>query len=263
MKALVSLLISGALPLLAGEIYRHQDWRDVRPVIQSEVQRLDLTETEVLLRRFCTAGIRHEKFGLKCSTGDLDSAFSDIVDRQFHPQAVVYGHFLSATSEDAVVSGWSAETHPLLWGGTLLLTKRNGGWAPVWYKNSVITHSCEKVMTPGKRELLVCEDRDGGMGHILHYVYNVDLRKPTDRRTSPLVLADSFNNICVGRKQRITSLKWLERDFTLYVTIATPTWRRSARQICAGDPPDGPRPPRIGTLVYQLSDTGFRRVALR
>jgi hypothetical protein len=35
----------------------------------------------------------------------LGRAFSDIVDATFHPEGIIYGHFLSATSEDAVVSG--------------------------------------------------------------------------------------------------------------------------------------------------------------
>lgn len=143
MNAAVGLLICGALPLLKGEVYHHNDWRDVTPVIQSEVQRLDLPEMKVLLDRFCAHGIRHvEKIGAECSTGDLGPAFSDIVDNHFHPVAIIYGHFLSSSSEDAVVSGWSAETHPSLWGGTLLLTRRNGDWTPVWYKSAIITHSC-------------------------------------------------------------------------------------------------------------------------
>lgn len=103
MNAAVGLLICGALPLLKGEIYRHNDWRDVTPVIQSEVQQLDLPKMKVLLGRFCARGLRHvDKIGVRCSTGDLGAAFSDIVENHFYPVAVIYGHFLGSSSEDAV-----------------------------------------------------------------------------------------------------------------------------------------------------------------
>src|SRR5687768_6919689 len=168
--------------------------------------------------------------------------------------AVTYGHFLGSSSEDAVVSGSSAETHPSLWGGTLLLTMRNGDWTPVWYKSGIITHSCQKVTTPSRREMLVCEDRDGGMGHQLHYVYAVDLLKPVDRRVSPLAVADSIKSSCVEHTQQMKSLNWAERDFMLSITIMTPVWRRTSREPCAVDPGDSPRPPRQQTLFFRLVD---------
>jgi hypothetical protein len=250
MKRVLAALIGSALPILAGEPYRHE-WRDITPVIRSEVQKLDLTEMQTLLSN---------NIGLKCSTGTLGQAFSDIVDNHFYPQSVVYGHFLSPGSEDAAVSGWSAETHPSLWGGTLLLTKRNGVWMPEWYKSAIITHSCQKVTTPSRREILVCEDQDGGMGHKLHYVYSVDLLKPMDRRVSPLAVADSFQNACVLRRQQIKSLGWAEGEFRLAITMATPEWRRLSRHTCAGDPLDEPRPPVERTLIFHLNDADFRQV---
>lgn len=48
----VGLIICVALPLLKGEIYRYSDWRDVTPVIQSEVQRLGIPEMKTLLDRY-------------------------------------------------------------------------------------------------------------------------------------------------------------------------------------------------------------------
>ena len=264
LNAAVGLLIWGTLSLLKGEIYRHNDWRDVTPVIQSEVQRLDQQEMRSLLGRFCASGIQQfEKIGVRCSTGDLGAAFSDIVDKHFYPEAVIYGRFLSTSSEDAVVTGSSAETHPSLWGGTLLLTRRHGVWSPVWYKSAVITHSCQKVTTPSRREMLVCEDRDGGMGHQLHYVYAVDLLKLVDRRVSPLAAADLIQSSCVEHTQHLKRLNWDGHNFTLSITMMTPVWRRTSREPCAVDPGDSPRPPRQQTLVYQLVDTGFRRLPLR
>lgn len=87
MNVAVGLPISGVLLLLKAEIYRHNDWRDVAPVIRSEVQRLEVPEMKVLLRQFCANGIRYvEKIGVKCLTADLGAAFSDIVDNQFYPR---------------------------------------------------------------------------------------------------------------------------------------------------------------------------------
>ena len=80
------------------------------------------------------SGVRQARRGRSPHLLDakLGPAFSDIVDPEFHPEGVIYGHFLSATSEDAVVSGWSAETNPYLWNSTLLLTKGSGTWKPLW-----------------------------------------------------------------------------------------------------------------------------------
>lgn len=111
--------------------------------------------------------------------------------------------------------------------------------------------------------MLLCEDRDGGMGHQLHYLYAVDLLNSVDLRVSPLVVADSIKSSCVEQTQQIKSLNWAERDFTLSITMITPVWRRTSREPCAVDPGDSPRPPRQQMLLYRLLDTGFRRLPLR
>ena len=81
--------------------------------IASGVRTLSEAKATAILSDSCTDAMRRvEGIGLTCSTRNLGPAFSDIVDAEFHPEGVIYGHFLSADSEDAVVSGWSAETHP-------------------------------------------------------------------------------------------------------------------------------------------------------
>src|SRR5262245_55892854 len=107
----VVLALALAVPKADG-----REWSRVRPRIASEVRTLSRTDAISVLGNVCVDTIRHvERIGLTCSTRDLGRAFSDIVDGAFHPEGVVYGQFLSANSEDAVVSGWSAETHPDLW----------------------------------------------------------------------------------------------------------------------------------------------------
>ena len=63
---------------------------------------------------------------------------------------------------------WQAvggENHPALRGGTLLPTKDRGGWKPVWYKPGVITRHCRRVFLSTGRQILFCEETDGGMGY--------------------------------------------------------------------------------------------------
>jgi hypothetical protein len=73
--------------------------------------------------------------------------------------AVTRGHFLSPTSEDAVLStddpcGSPAESN----GATILLTRRSQRWKMLWNNWGVNTARCHKVMMRDRREILVCID---------------------------------------------------------------------------------------------------------
>jgi hypothetical protein len=221
---LKSVLAALVLTCAAGRLDGHE-WRRVTPRVESQVQPFQRADAEALLSKFCETSITTVNgIGFTCSTRRLGAAFADIVDDKFHPVAVIYGHFLDPSSEDAAVSGWSAETHPALWGGTLLLTKRGAEWTPIWYKSAVITHSCHKTGLPSGREILLCEEEDGGMGHEFHYLYSVDLTGPVDIREAILVAADSFQNSCTVRRQNIQRVAWVQATRRLMVTVRTPQW---------------------------------------
>lgn len=248
------------LAVATGPLDCH-DWRWITPRITSQVQEFQVADAEVLLPAFCDSSLRIvDKVGATCRTRRLGPAFADIVDDTFHPNGVIYGHFLNRDSDDAAVSGWSAETHPLLWGGTLLLTRHGGAWTPVWYRSAVITDSCRKLALPSGREILLCEDEDGGMGHTYHYLYSVDFTAPAGISESPLVSADSFENSCTIRRQQITRVEWAQGSRRLAVTVSTPEWRRLSPGVCAGDPEPMKRPPLTSTDVFELNDSGFRKV---
>jgi hypothetical protein len=233
-------------------------------VIRSEGLKLTNAEADELLSGFCATKVRTvAKIGLECTTRDLGKAFRDIVDNTFHPESVTYGNFLGPESEDAAVNGWSAEHHPEFWRGTLLLTKRNGRWAAVWYRSSIITHSCRKLLKPDKRQVLLCEEEDGGMGHRLHYLYSVDLKPPRDIRDAPLFAADFFESSCIVHRQRIVAADWDQATQMLSVRTSVPEWRRVSRETCAGDPPPGTGRPQSGTIMFELTDDGFRRAPRR
>jgi hypothetical protein len=238
------------------------EWRWITPRIDSQVKRLQQRDAEAVLSEFCEGSLKLVAgIGLTCSTRALGSKFADVVDNGFHPEGIIYGHFLTSTSEDALVSGWSAETHPSLWGGTLLLTKRGGKWTPLWYKSSVLTHSCRKLAMPSGREMLLCEEEDSGMGAQIHYLYSVDPVSPVDIRKALLVVAQSFNDGCTVRRQVIQRVAWVGTERHLVVTLATPEWRYVSSASCAGIwLRRATRPPVISTLEFELTDTGFRPV---
>lgn len=256
LSVVAALILAFAVPNAdAGE------WTQVRPRIASGVRALSAADATAILSGFCAEFVRRvEGVGLTCSTQKLGPAFSDIVDAEFHPEGVIYGHFLSATSEDVVVSGWSAETHPDLWNGTLLLTKSSGTWKPLWYKSAVLTHSCGKAAMPSGREVLFCEAEDGGMGHVFHYVFWVDLTAPVIWQESLLSVADSYTSSCVVRHQEVQRVTWDDSNRILVIEIRTPQWRRTSRETCAGDPRPMKRPPLTLTRQFALTDNGLRVV---
>jgi hypothetical protein len=114
---------------------------------------------------------------------------------------VLFGHFLSPTSEDVAVNCYACEGHPALWGGTLLLTKQSGEWRPVWYKAGIITRHCRRVSLATGRQILLCEETDGGMGHSIHGLYFIDFTKPNFAWHCVVLMADSFSDLMLGGVQ--------------------------------------------------------------
>jgi hypothetical protein len=114
---------------------------------------------------------------------------------------ILFGHSLSPTSEDVVISCTGCEGHSALYGGTLLLTKQLGKWKPVWYKAGIITRHCRRVSLGTGRQILFCEATDGGMGHAIHGLYIVDLTKPKFAWDSIVLVADSYGDPMLGGVQ--------------------------------------------------------------
>jgi hypothetical protein len=114
---------------------------------------------------------------------------------------ILFGHFLSPTSEDAAINCYACEGHPNLWGGTLLLTKESGKWRPVWYKAGVITRHCRRISLATGRQILLCEATDGGMGHSSRGLYVVDFTRPEFAWRSVVLMADSYSSLWLGGVQ--------------------------------------------------------------
>jgi hypothetical protein len=114
---------------------------------------------------------------------------------------VIFGHFLSPTSKDAAINCLGCEGHANLFGGTLLLTNVAGEWKPVWYRAGVITRHCRRVPLATGRQILFCEETDGGMGHGLHGLYAIDFTKPKFAWRSVVLMADSYGSSTLGGVQ--------------------------------------------------------------
>jgi hypothetical protein len=258
MKA-IKLALVGAILIFAIERSAAQTLR--HPVLKSQSTHLQQQQAASLLSEFCSNMKVIAGIGLGCSTKTDGASFSDITDRTFHPVAALWGHFLGANSEDVLVQGWSAETHPYLWGGTLLLTKENGKWVPAWYMSALITDNCEKVTLKGGRQILLCEVEDGGMGHQFHYLYSVDARSPAQLRDTDtlLVQTDSFDEVggCNAQRQSLDTVRWASDRASFSVVVHTSEFRNSLGPGCEGNV-KRERPDARKVLRFIVGDRGFK-----
>jgi len=245
--------------LAAGAPMNRGEWRYFSPILSSQIRSLELGEANSILAGFCQTPVHAvQGVGPSCTTRRLGSGFSDIVDRTFHSKGIIFGHFLAPDSDDAAVSGSSAEGHADRWGGSLLLSRRDGAWVPVWYRSSLIIDSCEKVALPDRREVLLCEDEDSGMGHALHYLYAVDFERPSDMKHSLLARADSFEDQCLSQKQLLRGFRWRGDRQEFSVESDTTEWSRvSTAPYCADYPK---RRPDLVRLTFAVTSQGLQKV---
>lgn len=187
---------------------------DLQPTFASEVKKPEASLILPLLRAACGDGLRtvtaEGKKALGCGDDSMDEILASRKRARLYPwmpyvlweaDGVIFGHFLSPASDDAAVNCFACENHPDLWGGTLLLTKRQGKWQPVWYKAGVITRHCRRISLTTGRQILFCEGTDGGMGHNLHFLYTVDFANPKTRGNFVLE-ADSYGAPMFGGVQK-------------------------------------------------------------
>jgi len=119
---------------------------------------------------------------------------------------MLQGHFLSPTSEDVILTGNRFEGHEYRWGGTLLMTKQDGGWKPVWYRAGIITRHCMTVTTSTGRQILVCESGYQLGGHKQHALYSLDLQ--ADNPVQELIVAtDSYDEPGENQTQTVDSVE--------------------------------------------------------
>jgi hypothetical protein len=253
------VIIVTLVQLAAGKQMIATEWRYFSPILSSQVHTLGRAKADSMLEEFCRTPVQLVSgVGPTCRTRRLGPAFADIIDRRFHPEAIIFGHFLGPDSDDAAVSGWSAETHPDLWGGALLLNRRADSWTPVSYRSGVIIDSCEKTALPDHREILLCEAENSGMGHAVHYLYTVDFEHPSRSDHGFLAKAESFKDDCVSQNQILKGFHWRPDSQEFSVEIDTTEWSRlSTEPYCANYPKRRPASVRV---TFAVTSYGVREL---
>jgi hypothetical protein len=191
----------------------------LQPTFASQVNTPEASIVLPLLRAACGDGVRvvtaKGMKALGCGDGSMDEILASRKRGRRYPwmpyvlweaDGVIFGHFLSPTSEDAAVNCFACDGHAELYGGTLLLTKKSGEWEPVWYKAGIITRHCRRVSLATGRQILFCEETDGGMGHDIHGVYIVDFTNPKFAWDSVVLMADSYSDAMLGGACRSSPL---------------------------------------------------------
>ena len=188
---------------------------EFQPTFASEVNKPEESLILPLLKSACGDGVRtvtaKGQKALGCGDGSMDEILSSRKGQRRYPwmpyvlweaDGVIFGHFLSPTSEDAAVNCFACDGHAELYGGTVLLTKKSGEWEPVWYKAGIITRHCRRVSLATGRQILFCDETDGGMGHSIHGLYTVDFTNPKFAWHSVVLMADSYSGAMLGGVQK-------------------------------------------------------------
>ena len=121
---------------------------------------------------------------------------------------VLSGHFLSAESDDVLVSAERNEGHVDRYGGTLLMTRQAGRWKPLWYQSGTITARCMKVHAASGRDIPVCETGYIMGGHQTHDLYAIDVVSTGPKRQL-LLSTDTFAWPNRAQKETLDSVRLL------------------------------------------------------
>ncbi len=92
-------------------------------------------------------------------------------------QTVTHGSFTAPGVEEAVASFDGCESHATGLGGSILFRKKHGSWAMVDYTQGLLTSACQIYRLKTGRDLLLCDEKDFGMGTASHWIFVCDFSK--------------------------------------------------------------------------------------
>ena len=132
----------------------------------SDAAHLSLTEIRQFLQIIC----REDFTANGCDACPEGTAFAH--EGRLDLDAVIFGHFLSPTSQDALASSHGCEPHSSSNGGSYLFTHSVKGWRIVNYASGRIADRCKKLKGSDGRDLLICGsgDQHQGVGDLFLYL---------------------------------------------------------------------------------------------
>jgi hypothetical protein len=174
--------------------------------VRSELQPPTSDVVVPLLETLCPGQVVRSAYFQQLGCGEMHP---EPGDSNWRPplgvNGVLHGHFLSPTSEDVILSGNRLEGHPYRWGGTLLMTRQDGRWKPVWYRAGIITRHCMTLPLATGRQLLICESGYQVNGHKQHALYSLELGQ--DNPVQQLLFAtDSYEAAAEKQTQTVAEV---------------------------------------------------------
>lgn len=127
--------------------------------IKSNAPAIPKSEMLQLLTQICPGGERD----LACSVCPEGSSSAG-ASATWTVEAVFYGHFLSASSQDALVNASGCESHADGMSSSVLLTRQQSSWRIVRYMPGTRAGDCRLLQAADGRDRLVCAQMDGHYG---------------------------------------------------------------------------------------------------
>lgn len=144
---------------------------DAGKLIRSDAAQLPAAEVHGFLEMICPG----QTSDSGCKVCPKDTAFTPPASTQtWDLKAIIPGHFLSLTSDDAVVSGGGCEPHANGMSGSYLFTRDGSAWRKVRYEAGVKAFDCKKMTGLDSRDRLVCAAADMHQGFGDEFLYLLD-----------------------------------------------------------------------------------------
>jgi hypothetical protein len=136
-------------------------------------------------RPFVDAICPENAVAMGCSVCPKETGFAG--NPAWNVRTITFGHFLSADSQDALVSGSGCEDHADGMRGAYLFTKDRSTWWKLWYSPGQNADDCKKVADSDGRDLLVClaSDMHHGVGDSFLYLLDAS-QDPSTRENDTL-----------------------------------------------------------------------------
>ncbi len=166
----VAMRVSKLCVFLVAALGCRGQW-DAGKLIRSDAAQLPAAEVQGFLELICPG----QTSDSGCKVCPKDTAFTPPASTQtWDLKAIITGHFVSLTSDDALVSGMGCEPHAARMSGSYLFTRDGSAWRKVRYEAGVNAFDCKKMTGLDSRDRLVCAANDMHQGFGDEFLYLLD-----------------------------------------------------------------------------------------